>query len=324
MDYVEHNDQTADPVPADNGDRQSLGIVLHDQIELPIADPPVGGDLDIFETMPPSHDVWADVGMPDMPPNADDISTLLSGTYGDFTCEGFDVVNETHGTPVEDMAFWDHQEDVNSCAVATTNMLFHSIGIDFGESNIADEFQHFQIYDPASGTDVDHIDDVVNLMCMQHGIDAHACEFRCESLDDLKSILDKGIRPLIAVDAADYVDNSSHLLHELGIIPGSPHAVQLIGIENDSVVINDPGLGSGIRIPSSVFQEARADMGFKGVALVPGPKTPGPNVSGELTEPLILGLIPGIPGAEPLSADQFGHLYRGKSIIPIANYERPH
>lgn len=173
---------------------------------------------------------------------------------------------EVHGTPDVDIAFWDQQDDPNSCAVATTNMMFRSLGLDPGESGIADVFEDMGIYDPASGTNPYLIDEVINHVAENAGINIQANEINGFTEETLIEMLEKGIRPMVGVDVSELYD-------DFWIPPDSGHAVQVTGIintqEDNFVVINDPGFeeGAGQTIPLDRFMSAADDFGFTAVSI---------------------------------------------------------
>ena len=196
----------------------------------------------------------------------EDLFIALSTTHEVESFSGYDEFFEVHGTPMEDMALWDMQDDPCSCAVATTNMMFRSLGLDPGEDVIADVFEEMGIYDPAHGTDPYLIDDVINELAERADLDIQATEISGFDEETLAELLDAGMRPLVGVDAGELYD-------DLCIPPDSGHAVQVIGLkespEGDFVVINDPGFegGAGQEIPLSRFMAAADDFGFSAVSL---------------------------------------------------------
>jgi hypothetical protein len=199
---------------------------------------------------------------------------VLNGGFDSFDFSGFDELNNTYGTPAEDMALWDYQDDLNSCAVATTSMLFRAFGYDFGESLLADCFEITGSYDPSLGTQVALIDDTINSISEALNLGLVSTEINGFNAADLGQMLDSGVRPLIAVNAlALSPDSMTQTLNDLGVLPDSGHAVQLIGIvetpEGSCAIINDPGYpdGAGRQIPLDAFMSAAADMNNQGVAM---------------------------------------------------------
>ncbi|ABW68740.1 hypothetical protein [Desulfosudis oleivorans] len=170
---------------------------------------------------------------------------------------------EIFGDPLHDMDLWDRQDEENSCAVATTNSLFRSLGFDPGEDLLSDIFQDYGIYHPDSGTTPSLIDDALNDLNQRMDLPFSAQEINNFTEDSLKEMLQQGSRPLIAIDA--------HNLYPF-TPPGSGHAVQLTSIiaENGQsfAVINDPGFdeGAGIMFPLETFMEAAQP--FSNMAIV--------------------------------------------------------
>jgi len=238
------------------------------------ADTDGDGVADVFASPDEAASIWADVdGGGDMPVAEE----TFDGFYEDMSFPGYDTLYEAHGTPIEDMALWDPQDSEMSCAVATTNMMFRSVGInDVGETQIAEVFEKAGIYDPSGGTNPDLIDDQINIMAREMGLDMHAEEFSGFTPDSLAEMLDTGVRPLVGVDSSELYDPITRTLNEIGLVPDAGHAVQVTGIVQgeggDFVVINDPGFpgGAGQQIPMDQFMDAAEDYGFQGVAVMAG------------------------------------------------------
>ena len=196
---------------------------------------------------------------------------LLSYELDEFP--GFKEFVEIHGTPIEDIALMDPQDDPNSCAVATVNMLFRSIGFDPGEDLIAEIFTEYGIYHPASGTYPDQIDEVVNAISKSAGLDIEATEINGFDIENLQRLLDNGVRPLVGVDAYELHADGLSIIKEILEIPGAGHAVQVTGIirstNGDFVMINDPGFEGGAdqKIPIERFMNAAGDFGFKAITI---------------------------------------------------------
>ena len=218
-----------------------------------------------FEAQYVANEVWGDVenSLTESP---------LPEDYAEDAFPNIESLWDVSGSPAEDMALLDMQDDPFSCAVATANMMFRSIGLDPGEPLLAHVFEELGVYDPAQGSAPHLIDDAINAVASEMGIEQRATEFSGFSLETLKDLLDAGVRPLIAVDASELVDPLTTTLNELGLVPDSGHAVQLTGlIESDqgtTVVLNDPDKGAGIEVPIEMFLDAAEDFGFSGVALV--------------------------------------------------------
>ena len=246
-------------------------------------------------------------------------------TYEAMTFDGYANFYEVHGTPAEDMALWEAQDAPNSCAVATTNMMFRSMGFDIGEDLLAEEFLEQGIYNVDSGTLVSAIDDVINVFAAENGIDAQAVSLRANTVEEFEAILDSGVRPLVAVDAYELTYNDEdRMLNNCGLTPEAGHAVQLTGIEHTSqgsfAVLNDPGhsSGAGFKIPLDAFLDASADFGGTCVA-VGNHETFATLISAE-TELASEGqtLLAGM--TEPLHSDVWGNVYRGNSPFPVATF----
>jgi len=195
----------------------------------------------------------------------EDPFAAFSATYDVDLFPGFDQFAEIHGTPVEDTALWDHQDDPNSCAIATTNMMFRSLGFDPGEDKIAELFNDMGIYDPAYGTNLYLIDEAINTIADYADININAAEIDGFTEETLSNLLDDGVRPLVGVDASELYD-------DLWIPPDSGHAVQVTKITKDFVTINDPGFeeGAGQKIPLHKFMNAAADFGFTAISVTIG------------------------------------------------------
>ena len=241
-----------------------------------IADQDGDGVPDVFASTDSSGSVWSDLEQSSVP---DESPTFASTSVGESEYSSdaeIEAYIEIHGTPSEDLALWDQQDDLNSCAVATTGMLLHTQGVEVGEPVIAAIFESRGIYDPDIGTDPAMIPDVINEMAIRGNLDFHAVEFHGFTPDSLEEMLDDGVRPLVGVDSSELYDNNNRMLNEMGLIPDTGHAVLVTGIvengEGKFVVINDPGGagGAGQMIPMDTFLNASADFGNTAVALVDG------------------------------------------------------
>ena len=256
----------------------------------------------------------------------DEVSfAAFAETYEAMTFDGYANFYEVHGTPAEDMALWDEQDSPNSCAVATTNMMFRSMGIDVGEDLLAREFLEQGIYDVDAGTKVHAVDDVINAFAADNGIDVQAVTLHANTVEEFEAILDSGVRPLVAVDAWELTYNDEdRILSNCGLIPTAGHAVQLTGIEHTSqgsfAVLNDPGHshGAGFKIPLDAFLDASADFG--GVCVAVGNHESFATLSRAETELASEGqtLLAGL--TEPLHSDVWGNVYRGNSPFPVATF----
>jgi hypothetical protein len=193
--------------------------------------------------------------------------------FTDFSIPEFAGHIAIHGTPVEDMQLWDEQQSPMSCAVATSCMMFRSIGLDISESTLTDLFQTKGIYDPVTGTEPSQIDGVLNDYLDSIGSDHHAEHIHGFDLHDMEMLLDAGIRPLIGLDATQLTPVNA-MLNDCGIIPSAGHAVQLTGIiENEGqlvAILNDPGAPDGMfeEIPWEQFMHAASFFAFDSVFVV--------------------------------------------------------
>jgi hypothetical protein len=279
--------------------------------------------VDIFASGDAAQAVWGDQDVDSVGLGAEaDPYASLEGTYSDFSFPGYNSLCGSLGTSAEDLALWDPQDDPNSCAVAVTNSMFRSVGFDPGETAIADTFKSFGIYNPAFGTNHMVIDDAINIIAATQGIDVQAADFKGVSIEQLEGLLEKGIKPLIAVDGAElYSGGVDRLLNDIGLLPNAPHAVHLIGIEHgpdgDFAVLNDPDTGAGQRIPLDVFRDAAEDFGFSGVAT----SNHATMADLDLHHDALGGngaMLGSASMAQSVRADVFGNLYRGNSIIPFS------
>jgi hypothetical protein len=295
------------------------------------------GVPDMLAVSDHSHDIWGDVdegidGGEEQHATAEgetiegEVSfAVFAETYEEMTFDGYANFYEVHGTPAEDMALWDEQDAPNSCAVATTNMLFRSMGIDVGEDLLAREFLEQGIYNVDSGTLVSSIDDVINMFAAENGIDAQAVSLHASTVEEFEAILDSGVRPLVAVDAYELTCNDEErLLNNYGFTPTAGHAVQLTGIEHSSqgsfAVLNDPGHsnGAGFKIPLDAFLDAATDFG--GACVAVGNHESFSTLSRVETELQSEGqtLLAGL--TEPIHSDVWGNVYRGDSPFPISTF----
>ncbi|RMF37730.1 MAG: hypothetical protein D6754_08840 [Alphaproteobacteria bacterium] len=172
------------------------------------------------------------------------------------------------------LSHWNQQDHPYSCAVATTEMILDGYGLDFSESDIAQVFQDAGIYDPQQGTAPTEIDETLNALFEHQGIGLEARELDNWQVSDLQELLDKGVRPLIALDAAEtWPGSETSTLNEFMGIPDSGHAVQLIAIEDGPdgqvAVLNDPAApeGKGMRVPMDTFLDACDDFGNLAIAV---------------------------------------------------------
>ncbi len=290
------------------------------------------GDVDaMLAVSDASHDVWGDMasesvpadGTPGQLDSGEGGFEALSLTYDELTFDGFEDFYAIHGTPIEDMSLWDPQDDPNSCAVATTSMMFASLGLEVSEDVLAEEFLRQGIYDVSSGTDPRLMPDAINEFAFANGLEVEAFNITATTVEDFEQALDAGFRPLVSIDFIEiYGSADDKLLNDFGLVPDAGHAVQLIGIEHTPdgsyAIFNDPDVSAGMRVPVDVFMEATADFG--GLCVAMGGK--------EAIEALPNSLESGNDRAnvalagmtEPLHSDVFGRIYRGSSPFPIGQH----
>jgi hypothetical protein len=237
------------------------------------ADLDADGEVDFLAVTDRSTDVWDDITEDTAFHWPEDETALLLEVHEPDYFDGFDDYFEIHGTPQEDMALWDQQNDPNSCAVSTTHMMFRSLGIDLSEEYLADYMETDGTYDYNSGTYVHLLDDSINRLASELELPVTANEFANANLEYIEEMLDRGVRPLVVVDSVELYEEEDSFLGDIVDLPYSCHAVQVIAVEHDSdgsqVVINDPGFwgGSGQRIPADRFMDSADDYGNKGVAV---------------------------------------------------------
>jgi hypothetical protein len=185
-----------------------------------------------------------------------------------------------HGNPMGELSNFHPQDYQNSCAIATTSMIFKSLEHDLGEDFLSEAFQNvydplsgqnLHVYDPLQGTTIEFIDDTINAIANVKHWDIRADEIHGFTVDQLKEMLDSGNRILVSVDGYELYRDNGFTLNEIKGVPDSGHAVQLTGMIESAngsfVVVNDPGLpnGDGVEIPIDRFMNAAAD--FKHTAI---------------------------------------------------------
>jgi hypothetical protein len=289
------------------------------------------GQVDVFAVGDEARAIWGDLATSDVNGDiasvsedaegqqveSEDCYEALACTYEDLAFEGYDDYYELHGTPAEDMQLWDQQDAAFSCAVATTNMMYRSFGVDFGEEAIAEAFQQWGVYDPATGSKVDEIDDAINLMSVTQGVDAHALTVHAQSADEFAALLDAGFKPMVAIDTYEIeLGAAERCLNDVGVLPAG-HAVQLTGIESTPngtyAILNDPDRGAGIRVPFDAFLDATED--FNGACVVMGNTAMlavfNPSEADSASPALLGTRVPLM--YDPLSQ----HVYHGDSLFPL-------
>jgi hypothetical protein len=309
-----------------------LGDVDGDAVLDLAVDANADGHVDVFAVGDEAKAIWGDLAAGDVdgvvaslsehadatPTDSEDCFDALACTHEDLAFEGHDEFYELHGTPVEDMELWDQQDAPFSCAVATTNMMYRSFGVDFGEDALAEAFQQLGIYDPAAGSDVHEIDDAINLIAETQGIDAHAVTVNAQSVDDFAALLDAGFKPMVAIDTYELeYGGVERCLNDAGLLPGAGHAVQLTGIESTPdgtyAILNDPDRGAGIRVPFDVFLDASED--FSGACVVMGNTEMlavfNPSAAASASPTLLGNRVPLM--IDPLTRN----VYQGDSLFPL-------
>lgn len=278
------------------------------------------GNLDVLVQSDAAQSIWGDLD--DAPADVvpEDVFGAMESVADELIFPGYSELMATSGTPEADMALWDPQDAPMSCAVATTNMMFRSMDIDVGEDLLAETLQNFGVYDPIQGSNIQILDDAINIMAGTSGLDIQAETFSGLETDDLENMLNHGIRPLIAVDGAElYSSGGERFLNDLGLLPDAPHAVQLIDIEHtsdgDYAVINDPGIpdGAGVRVPMETFKDAWDDIGNSCVAMSDTATMASVGEIGGDGPDIGLGAR-----LEAVRSDVWGNLFRGNSQIPFS------
>ena len=284
------------------------------------------GTPDILVQADAAQDIWGDVDGTAPGDVPDDVYAAMASVCDELVFPGYADLMATSGSPDADMALWDQQDAPMSCAVATTNMMFRSMGLEPGEDWLAEAFQNSDVYDPMRGSDINFIDDAINSIAAANGLDIQAETLTGVDVDDLETMLERGIRPLIAVDGAElYAGADERALNDLGFLPNSPHAVQLIGIEHtpegNFAIINDPypANGAGLRIPLDTFKDAWADGNNSCVAMSDGATMASLDThsSGDGSDFQLGGM------REPVTVDFMGNQYRGNCPIPFAGPAAP-
>jgi len=284
-----------------------------------VADSDGDGVPDVFSSTDGAEAIWGDVA------GSSPLSEDLSGFAGhgvlsdDFSSDPvLDAYNKIHGTPMADLALWEEQDDLNSCAVAATNMMFRTVGLDIDEQVTAAIFESRGIYDPDAGTNPELIDDVINEMAIRGDLDLHAVQIDGFTPESLQDMLDDGIRPLVGVDSSELYDDGNRLLNAMGLIPDTGHAVQVIGVihneEGDFVVINDPGTpdGAGQVIPMKTFLNASEDFGNTAIAVLQGSPSEAFESNNHWGKIAIAGLSFGALGMMRLKSTQSNSKFAGK------------
>lgn len=225
------------------------------------------------QTGPSAADVWADMDqIQDVWMAPPEQYYFTPEIQLDFQAYEQDLSEQ--GTRLEDLSNWNQQDHPYSCAVATCEMILDGYGLDFSEADIAKVFTDAGIYDPEQGTAPKEIDETLNALFEKQGIALEAKEVEGWRVEDLQEMLDRGVKPLIALDSAEtWPGNETETMNEFNGIPDAGHAVQLIDIEDGPdgkvVVLNDPAApeGQGMKVPMATFLDACEDFGNLAIAV---------------------------------------------------------
>ena len=306
-------DGTPDAIAADidlNGDGNS------DIHELAI-DANGDGTPDILIQADAAQDIWGALEAEVLSEPMEDTFNLLGATYSDFNFAGYDDLAATYGTPEYEMQFWDPQDEPNSCLIAVTSSMMNSMGIDMNEPILTDFLEQEGIYDPMEGTVPANMADVINRLAATTGTDVVAIPYYGKSDDDLEAMLEHG-KIQVSVNAAKLPPSEpTDTLSDYGFNSYSPHAVQLIGIEDTSdgkvAIYNDPYWGPGMRCPLDIFDGARADLNDSGYLLTDSTNLASLTTGFDTGEPEIR-----LGGAgELLRVDINNYLHKGDSLLLI-------
>lgn len=186
------------------------------------------------------------------------------------------------GDPDGDVRFWHGQEAPNSCAVAAQEDVLEAItGHPVAESQLASEAAAHGWYDPAQGTPLSHVGDLLEA----HGVATARADGA--SLHDLMTLADRDVPVIVSVDSSElWAAGAGHAaaLTDAPVIVGggADHVVVVTGFDlsdpgHPEIVLNDSGRpdGAGIRVDLDRFEDAWADSGHYLVYPTGEPSTPG-------------------------------------------------
>jgi hypothetical protein len=247
-----------------DGGREFFGDVTLDESGTIDLEPEVGGD--------PLHDLDAGHEHDGAEPGAgeDGEAGSLFGATGVIRTEGAYAPEEgfvvSHGDPAAAMETHHPQEASHSCAIACQRDIIHELtGSDPSEESLARLAEQRSWYTPGEGTLPGHI----GLLLKTSEIDVE--QPPDASLDDLQRWVEDEKRcVIVCIDSAElYQDPVLHdcTLDEVRGMPGSSHAVRVTGFEKNPlteeqlVVLNDPALGPGLKVPAAIFEDAWQDTG---------------------------------------------------------------
>ena len=151
------------------------------------------------------------------------------------------------GHPVEDAQFWHYQKFNTSCAVVSQLSIVESIypQAHLSEYAVCKIAQENHWYDPATGTHIDKIGEILNYYNVPSEHKHHA------SLEDLADALERGDKVIVGLDGKDIWNpvkdpvTGNPLPHE-----PAGHAVWVTGIEKEAdgsvkIILNDSGTPNG-------------------------------------------------------------------------------
>lgn len=168
------------------------------------------------------------------------------------------------GDPGDDMNSWHLQQHPNDSAIVTQQSILETLsGQHFSENTLCTEAQLDGYYDPAVGTPLEHIGDLLENRGIS--LDRHYGA----TLADLNDKLAHGEKVVVAVNSAELwrPDRDSMMSQTLNSYPGIPgqpanHTVVVTGIvystSDTLVVVNDLSIpnGAGMMVPLEQFEQA--------------------------------------------------------------------
>ncbi|HEY8986340.1 MAG TPA: C39 family peptidase [Streptomyces sp.] len=211
------------------------------------------------------------------------------------------------GHPDADMRFWHEQEAPNSCAVAAQEDVLESVtGLSFDESRLAVEAEADGWYDPARGTPLAHVGDLLE----EHGVPTVREDGG--TVEELMTLAAQDVPVIVSVDSAELwgARAGDAALADAPVIVGggAMHVVVVTGFDltdplHPCVVVNDSGVpdGAGMRVGLDRFEEAWAASGH--VMVHPGES--GASAGQELADMPGSGLV-ALVGAEPVEPVMVG------------------
>lgn len=177
------------------------------------------------------------------------------------------------GSPGDQLPYWEHQEQLDNCAVVAEMSIINQFGHDLtqDEANFISASNGW--YVPGGGTSPEHIGNMMDM----HGIPNHSC--MNASIADLAQELQAGHGVIVGVNSSQLWDSgpSAELKHFLCKAFGldnstfnpADHAVVVTGIDmsdpsSPMVIINDSGHpeGEGVAYPLDKFMDAWENSDF--------------------------------------------------------------